>query len=86
MSAEQRPPNGPPDVGRVARELLGEFLDDAHDGQVQAIAAAAKRAVRSEKAAPVRQLARELDDANGNIFTRAISALLSRRTRTGDDR
>ncbi len=81
MSAGHRPPRGAPDLGHAAREVLGEFLDDAHAGQVQAIAAAAKRAIRSEKAAPVRAFVRELDEANGYLLSRALLSLLSSRTR-----
>lgn len=81
MKGKLPPPHEPADVGRVARELLQEFLDDAHEGQLRAIAAAAKRTLLSDKAAPVRELAREIDDVNGNLFSRALVALLSSRAR-----
>lgn len=69
----------PPDISRLARELLGDFLEDANNGQIKAYADAAKRMVRSEKAAPVRQLVKELDEVNGGIFSRAVYLLISRK-------
>jgi hypothetical protein len=83
MSDAHHPRKDPDDLGRVARELLGDFLDDANAGQRNAISAAAKRVLRSEKAAPVRQFVRELDEVNGYLLSRALTALLSSRTRKG---
>lgn len=75
-----RHPKDSHDLGDVARELLEEFLDDANAGQTRAILDAARRTIRSEKAAPVRAFARELNEASGYLFTRALSAFLPPRT------
>ena len=64
------------EIGRIAKELLGDFVGQATAGQVHATTEAAKRVIRSEKAAPVRRIVREIDEANGQIFSRAIFALL----------
>jgi hypothetical protein len=64
------------EIGQLAKELLGEFVGQATAGQLQATADAAKRVIRSDRAAPVRQLVRDVDDANGQIFSRALLALL----------
>jgi hypothetical protein len=70
-------------IGQLAKELLGEFIGQATAGQVQATAEAAKRVIRSEKAAPMRQLVREVDEANGQIFSRALLPLLDHGRRKG---
>lgn len=80
--SNDRPPPAPPDLGAITRELIEDFVDDANAGQLASIAAAAKRTLGSEKAAPVRQLVRELDEANGRLFSRALNALLSRKSNT----
>lgn len=82
MSGPRQAPGPVDDEARLAKDVLGDFLDDANEGQFDAIKGAFVRAVNGPKAAPLRALARDIDEANGNLFTRALGALLSHRKTT----
>lgn len=60
---------------RVLTEVLVDFAEDAHNGQMAALMGAAKRAIGSEKARPLREIVKGIDAANGGLLGRAFQAL-----------
>ena len=78
------PPAPPEDFGVLLRDLFCDASEDYVGGSKAAAVGAIRKNVMGPKAAPVRQLVGELDQAHGGLFSRAAAELLTLIRRPGD--